>query len=176
MNTRGLVLVDGGKVITQIVAILLHLDAKFPQAHVLPASGLARTCALEVLACMNNTVHPTFTHVFMPQQFTDDKAAQKALMEFNAQRHLECLAESEILAAKAAPWMVGEKPGASMPMRSPCCAGRLCRYRSEWFRGHLGTGSALRSLARRGARGGAGAPSVRTPKKRPARVSGLGQD
>lgn len=57
LNPRGQVpvLVDDGEVITQIVAILLHLDAKFPQAGILPASGLARTRALSTLAWMNNT-------------------------------------------------------------------------------------------------------------------------
>ena len=39
MNPRGQVpvLVDGGEVITQIVTILLHLDAKLPEAGILPA-------------------------------------------------------------------------------------------------------------------------------------------
>ena len=88
MNPRGQVpvLVDGGEVITQIVAILLHLDAMLPQAGILPASGLARTRALSTLAWMNNTVHPTFTHVFMPQKFTDDEAAQKAIRAFAIER------------------------------------------------------------------------------------------
>ena len=81
LNPRGQVpvLVDGGEVITQIVAILLHLDAKLPQAGILPAAGMARTRALSTLAWMNNTVHPTFTHVFMPQKFTADEAAQQAI-------------------------------------------------------------------------------------------------
>ena len=97
LNPRGQVpvLVDGGEVITQIVAILLHLDAKLPQAGILPASGLARTRALSTLAWMNNTVHPTFTHVFMPQKFTDDDAAQKAIREFGAARYRELLGEIE---------------------------------------------------------------------------------
>jgi glutathione S-transferase len=114
LNPRGQVpvLVDDGVVITQIVAILLHLDAKLPQAHILPASGMARTQALSVLAWMNNTVHPTFTHFFMPQKFSDDEAAQKAMRSFAVLRYRECLQEIEGLAAKAAPWIMGEHPGA----------------------------------------------------------------
>jgi glutathione S-transferase len=114
MNPRGQVpvLVDGGEVITQIVTILLHLDAKLPEAGILPASGMARTRALETLTWMNNTVHPTFTHVFMPQKFTDDEAAQNAIRGFAVARYRELLGEIETLAAQAAPWMVGEKPGA----------------------------------------------------------------
>jgi glutathione S-transferase len=114
MNPRGQVpvLVDGGEVITQIVTILLHLDAKLPEAGILPASGMARTRALETLTWMNNTVHPTFTHVFMPQKFTDDEAAQNAIRGFAVARYRELLGEIETLAAQAAPWMAGEKPGA----------------------------------------------------------------
>ena len=114
LNPRGQVpvLVDDGEVITQIVAILLHLDAKLPQAGILPASGLARTRALSTLAWMNNTVHPTFTHVFMPQKFTDDEAAQKAIRAFAANSYRGLLGEIEALAVKASPWLCGDKPSA----------------------------------------------------------------
>ena len=114
LNPQGQVpvLVDDGVVITQIVAILLHLDARLPQAHILPADSMARTHALSVLAWMNNTVHPTFTHFFMPQKFSDDKAAQQALRAFAVPRYRGCLQEIEGLAAKAQPWMTGEHPGA----------------------------------------------------------------
>jgi glutathione S-transferase len=114
LNPRGQVpvLVDDGEVITQIVAILLHLDAKLPQAHILPASGLARTRALSLLAWMNNTVHPTFTHFFMPQKFSDDAAAQKAMQTFAVARYRECLQDIDALAAEASPWLFGEHPGA----------------------------------------------------------------
>lgn len=114
MNPRGQVpvLVDGGEVITQIVAILLHLDAKFPQAGILPASGMARTRALSTLAWMNNTVHPTFTHVFMPQKFTDDEAAQQAIRAFAAQSYRGLLGEIEAMAAHASPWICGDAPTA----------------------------------------------------------------
>lgn len=106
------VLVDDGVAITQIVAILLHLDGKIPQAHILPADGMARTHAMSLLAWMNNTVHPTFTHFFMPQKFSDDETAQKAMQTFAVGRYRECLQEIEALAAKASPWLFGEHPGA----------------------------------------------------------------
>jgi glutathione S-transferase len=114
LNPRGQVpvLVDDGVVITQIVAILLHLDAKLPHAHIFPADSLARTHALSVLAWMNNTVHPTFTHFFMPEKFSDDEGAQQAMRAFAVPRYRECLQEIEGLAAKAQPWMTGEHPGA----------------------------------------------------------------
>ncbi len=114
LNPRGQVpvLVDDGEVITQIVAILLHLDAKFPQAGILPASGLARTRALSTLVWMNNTVHPTFTHVFMPQKFTDDEAAQKAIRAHAVQTYRGLLSEIEAMAVKASPWLAGDQPSA----------------------------------------------------------------
>jgi len=114
LNPRGQVpvLVDDGEVVTQIVAILLHLDAKFPQAGILPASGLARTRALSTLMWMNNTVHPTFTHVFMPQKFTDDEAAQKAIRSHAVQTYRGLLGEIEAMAVKASPWLTGDKPSA----------------------------------------------------------------
>ena len=71
---------------------------------------MARTRALETLTWMNNTVHPTFTHVFMPQKFTDDEAAQKAIRGFAVLRYRELLGEIEAMAARAAPWMAGERP------------------------------------------------------------------
>jgi glutathione S-transferase len=114
LNPRGQVpvLVDGDEVITQIVAILLYLDEKLPMAGILPPAGLERARALQALTWMNNTVHPTFTHVFMPQKFTDDAAAQKAIREFGAASYRELLGEIEAMAAQAAPWMVGLRPGA----------------------------------------------------------------
>jgi glutathione S-transferase len=114
LNPRGQVpvLVDGGEVLTQIVAILLHLDAKLPGAGILPAAGIARSRALSTLAWMNNTVHPTFTHVFMPQKFTDDEAAQQAIKRFAVESYRGLLGEIETLADRASPWLTGEQPGA----------------------------------------------------------------
>lgn len=102
INPRGQVpvLVADGEVITQIVAIVSHLDTLFPGCGFLPREPLARTRALETLAWMNNTVHPTFTHVFMPYKFTDDAAAQHAVKAFNAKLYAGLLAEIEALAQK----------------------------------------------------------------------------
>ena len=114
LNPRGQVpvLVDGTDVVTQIPAIALHIDSLFPQAGLLPASGMARTRALQTLMWMNNTVHPTFTHVFMPQKFTDEDGAQQVIRAFAANSYRGLLGEIEVLAAQASPWLTGEKPGA----------------------------------------------------------------
>ena len=104
VNPRGQVpvLVDGGQTITQIVAIVNYLDAKFPEQGFLPRDPLARTRVLETLAWMNNTVHPTFTHVFMPFKFAGTPEAQAELKAFNAKTYAGLLGELEAMANKAA--------------------------------------------------------------------------
>ncbi|WP_374669297.1 glutathione S-transferase family protein [Ramlibacter sp.] len=103
VNPRGQVpvLVDGEQVITQIVAIVLHIDALFPGQEFLPREQRARTRVVELLAWMNNTVHPTFTHVFMPQKFTDSPEAQAAIKRYNAEVYRGLLGEIDALARKA---------------------------------------------------------------------------
>ena len=102
MNPRGQVpvLVADGEVITQILAIVNWLHARFPECEFLPRDALARTRVLETLAWMNNSVHPTFTHVFMPYKFTDDEAAQGAVKKYNAKLYAGLLAEIEAMAQK----------------------------------------------------------------------------
>jgi glutathione S-transferase len=109
------VLVDDGEVITQIVAIVSHLDAKFPQCGFLPREPLARTRALEMLAWMNNTVHPTFTHVFRPEKFIGSEAGQAEIKAFNANAYGSLLRELDGIAARTADrggqWLGGEHFG-----------------------------------------------------------------
>ena len=78
------VLVDGAEVITQILAIISYLNDRFPQCGFLPRESLARTRVLETLAWMNNTVHPTFTHVFMPEKFAGTPEGQAEIKTFNS--------------------------------------------------------------------------------------------
>jgi glutathione S-transferase len=115
INPRGQVpvLVDDGQVVTQILAIVLHLDQKFPDAQFLPTSPLARTKAIETLAWMNNTVHPTFTHIFMPQKFSDQADVQANLKAFNTQTYKGLLSELESFVSAKAPsaWLSGDQLG-----------------------------------------------------------------
>jgi glutathione S-transferase len=109
------VLVDGGETITQIVAIVDHLDARFPGKQFLPRERMARTRVLEALAWMNNTAHPTFTHVFMPHKFVDAPEAQAAVKAFNAKQYAAILGELEALVQAAAqqgrPYLGGDQFG-----------------------------------------------------------------
>jgi glutathione S-transferase len=115
INPRGQVpvLVDDGQVIAQILAIVLHLDQKFPEAHFLPTSPMARAKAIETLAWMNNTVHPTFTHIFMPQKFSDQADVQANLKAFNTQTYKALLSELESLVHASTPsaWLSGAQLG-----------------------------------------------------------------
>lgn len=94
------VLVDGDQVITQILAIVTYLDAKFPDQQLLPKDPLARAKVLETLAWMNNTVHPTFTHFFMPFKFAETPEGQAEIKAFAAKAYPGLMGELEALAQK----------------------------------------------------------------------------
>ena len=117
INPRGQVpvLVNADQPITQIVAIVLYLDHIFPQMGFLPSEPMARAQALSTLAWMNNTVHPTFTHIFMPQKFSDLPEVQAALKPYNIQLFRGMLAELQALvqsvAAQGQAWLSGERFG-----------------------------------------------------------------
>ena len=109
------VLVSNGQAITQILAIVLHLDQVFPEMGFLPTEPLARAQALSTLAWMNNTVHPTFTHIFMPQKFSDLPEVHASLKPYNIQLFRGMLGELQALVEKAASqgqaWLSGERFG-----------------------------------------------------------------
>jgi glutathione S-transferase len=135
INPRGQVpvLVDGAEVITQIVAIVSYLDGRFPQCNFLPRESLARTRVLETLAWMNNTAHPTFTHVFMPHKFARSAEAQAEIKTFNAALYASLLGEIEAMAVSAAgqgtPYLGGAQFG-------PLDAYALTLLRWGGFAGH----------------------------------------
>ena len=110
------VLVHDDAVITQIVAIVLHLDQLFPALGVLPAEPAARAQAISTLAWMNNTVHPTFTHIFMPQKFSDEVDVQAALRRYNTGLYRGMLGELQALVQAAGSrgqsWLGGSQLGA----------------------------------------------------------------
>lgn len=117
LNPRGQVpvLVHDDHVVTQIVAISLYLDMLLPGQHFLPSAPLARAQALSTLAWMNNTVHPTFTHIFKPQKFTDQHDAQTAIKQHAIAQFRDMLAELQGLVVKqnaaGYPWLAGEHFG-----------------------------------------------------------------
>ena len=109
------VLVDDGQVVTQILAIIGYLNDRFPEMGYLPAEPLARARVMETLAWMNNTVHPTFTHIFMPQKFTDNAAIHGDLRSHSTGLYRGLLGELQALVQRALaagqPWLGGDKFG-----------------------------------------------------------------
>lgn len=95
------VLVDEGEVITQIVAIVNYLHEKFPSSGFLPAEPLAKARVLEQFAWMNNSVHATFTHYFMPHKFSENTAVHEDLRQHAIKLYRQHLADIEVLAKKA---------------------------------------------------------------------------
>jgi glutathione S-transferase len=111
MNPNGQVpvLVVDGKPLTQIVAICDYLDRAFPQAGLLPTDTWARAQALSQLAWMNNTVHPTFTHVFRSSDFAETEAAQAEVRRVAAARYRGLLERIQSWIEKASPYWFGAR-------------------------------------------------------------------
>lgn len=109
------VLVDDGQAVTQIVAICSYLDGKFPQMGFLPASGMARAKALEAFAWMNNTVHPTFTHVFMPNKYSASPEVQADIKAHAVETYRGLMGELQTLVsdaqARGDAWLAGAQFG-----------------------------------------------------------------
>jgi glutathione S-transferase len=112
LNPLGLVpvLVVDGKPLTQIVAICDYLDRACPQAGFLPTDTWERAQALSTLVWMNNTVHPTFTHVFRPAAFAESEAAQADVRQVAVGKFREHMERIQAMLAHAAPWFNGAKP------------------------------------------------------------------
>ena len=114
LNPRGQVpvLVQDGATLTQIVALCLHIDALCPDRHFLPAEPMARSRAISTLAWMNNTVHPTFTHVFMPQKYHDDAQVQGQIREHAVGQYGRLLDELQgLVQGLSTPWLSGPQWG-----------------------------------------------------------------
>ncbi|MGL4573534.1 MAG: glutathione S-transferase family protein [Burkholderiaceae bacterium] len=104
------VLTVDGKPLHQIVAICEYLDRVFPQVGLLPADAWERAQALSMLAWFNNTVHPTFTHFFMPSKFAEDDAAHTELKRVAAAQYRPLLERIEAQIKNANPYWLGAKP------------------------------------------------------------------
>jgi glutathione S-transferase len=103
------VLVDGGEVLTQILAMVGYLDKRFPQARLLPDAPMARARAIETLSWLNNTVHPTFTHVFMPHKYSDQPAVQAEIRNHALPQYRALIQalQARVMALPAGEWLAG---------------------------------------------------------------------
>jgi glutathione S-transferase len=111
MNPDGQVpvLVVDGEPLTQIVAICDYLDRRYPQVGLLPGEPRARTRALSRLAWLNNSVHPTFTRVFRPEEFAESDAGKAEVKRVAAARFRGYLERIEAMVADAKPFWLGER-------------------------------------------------------------------
>jgi glutathione S-transferase len=116
INPRGQVpvLVVDDIVITQIVAICEYLHETFPEMGFFPRSPIAKAKVLETFAWMNNSVHTTFTHVFMPGKFTSDEAAQAAIKVHAQSQYATLLKELQtmVIGLGEGRWLSGDNFGA----------------------------------------------------------------
>lgn len=103
------VLIVDGKPLTQVIAICDYLNRRHPQLGLMPSDPAVQSEALSLFAWMNNTVHPTFTHVFLPQKFTDYDAAKDALKRYNLLRYRGLLKRVSGLVEQAHPYLFGAK-------------------------------------------------------------------
>lgn len=102
-------LVVDGKPLNQIVAICDYLDRRFPQAGLLPSDSWQRAQAMSLFAWMNNTVHPTFTHIFRPAKFAASEAAQADVRNTAVAAFRECLERIQTLVQQAGPFLLGDR-------------------------------------------------------------------
>lgn len=113
MNPRAQVpvLVVDGEPLTQLMAIVNYISDTWPQLHFLPAEPMAKARVLSLLAWMNNSAHPTFTHVFRPYYFAESEASVAEVKNFNTVKYMAILRELDAMAGKASPWLAGAHPG-----------------------------------------------------------------
>jgi glutathione S-transferase len=116
MNPRGQVpvLVVDGIVITQIIAICEYLHNVSPDMGFFPKNPIEKAKAMETFAWMNNSVHTTFTHVFMPAKFTKDNLAQAAIKTHAQEQYRILLNELQamVVSLNGGPWLSGANFGA----------------------------------------------------------------
>ena len=117
INPRGQVpvLVQDGMALNQIVALCLHIDQLCPTREFLPKDPMARSQALSTLAWMNNTVHPTFTHVFMPHKYHESADVQEQIRQHAVKQYGLLLDELQQLVqdanARGHAWLCGAQWG-----------------------------------------------------------------
>lgn len=111
LNPLGLVpvLVVDGQPLNQIVAICDYLDQRYPQAGLLPAAPWQHAQAMSTFAWMNNTVHPTFTRIFRPQNFVEGEAAQAEIRRIAQSAFRGHLERIQGMAERAAPYLLGDQ-------------------------------------------------------------------
>lgn len=110
INPRGKVpalRLEDGSVLTENTAILSYLGLRFPEKGLLPKDAAAAARCISMMAWLSNTVHPAFTHIFRPERFCEEEAAQGAVKAAGKKNFWAALQEIDgIVAGKT--WMQGD--------------------------------------------------------------------
>jgi glutathione S-transferase len=110
MNPRGKVptLKVDNDVITENVAIQYFVAKSFPQANLAPKDLLGEARWISMNSWLSNSVHPLFTRIFRPGNFTEDEAGQPAVKESGKKAYWAALQEiDQILTGKQ--WILGSQ-------------------------------------------------------------------
>ncbi len=103
------VLVVDGKPLSQIVAIVDYLDRRFPRAGLLPADPWERAQAMSQIVWINNTMHPTFTHIFRTEYFAETDAGSAEVKRVAVRSFRQYLERIQGWAAGANPYWFGPR-------------------------------------------------------------------
>jgi glutathione S-transferase len=129
---------DGGLVLTEAAAIVLHVGDRFPDSGLLPPVGTPeRSQVYRWLTYLTNTVQTGYMRWFYPERYTADPAGEDAIRAREAEvlrRHLDWL-DGELAGR---PWLArgGERTGADLYLFMLTRWGRF-QEPPAWDRPHL---------------------------------------
>lgn len=113
LNPKGRVpvLVDGGFVLTESVAIIMHLADRHPDSGLAPPPGTPeRAHWYQWLLYLSNTLQPAFLEYFYPERTFADAPNTQSLLKASAERRLTGMfiyIDSEL--AVRGPYLLGDK-------------------------------------------------------------------
>lgn len=111
LNPQGRVpvLARGTEVLTELGAILDHIDRAYPEARLMPADPWQAAQAVSLMGYLSSNLHIGFAQLWRPERFTDGEAERQALAAQARPRILEHLARVEAR-LPAQGWVGGERP------------------------------------------------------------------
>lgn len=112
INPRGKVpalRLEGGEVITENVAILPWLADLAPEKELMPKDPVARAKAMEALAYLSTEVHPAFSRVYKPQNFSADPSHVDSIRAAGLEHFRQNFGLFEAMLSETGPFAFGEK-------------------------------------------------------------------